>query len=427
MLAFAGRRIRSTRDVNYMRNSLPDGPGASREVGVASREAIESFSVIVPTFNEALNISTLVERLESALEGPSVEVIFVDDSTDETPTVIAAVAATSSIPVTLLHRESPEGGLGGAVVAGLNAAKNEWCVVMDGDLQHPPELVPALLASGAGQNADVVVASRYLKGGSSRGLNGGIRHLVSRASTVLTRAMFPRRLRDCTDPMTGFFAINTTSIDLQALRPRGFKILLEVLARNSLRVAEEPFVFGTRHAGESKASLREGMRFLLQLAALRFGRLSAFAVIGTSGAVANIAIMAVLQATGVWYLAAAGVAAVITIIGNFLLQERFVFGDLRGHGRSARARFAQSMTFNVSETAIRTALLWVIVESTVVPSLIVQAVLIAVGFTLRFIFHSRVVYRISRTTSMSYDLDGVPSQSVGERVDDAGRLYGKIG
>jgi dolichol-phosphate mannosyltransferase len=410
-----------------MRNSLPDGPGASREVGVASQAAIESVSVIVPTFNEAPNISTLVERLESALEGLSVELIFVDDSTDETPTVITAVAAESSIPITLLHRGSPEGGLGGAVVAGLNAATNDWCVVMDGDLQHPPELIPALLTSGAAQSADVVVASRYLKGGSSRGLNGGIRHLVSSASTVLTRAMFPRRLRDCTDPMTGFFAINTTAIDLESLRPRGFKILLEVLARNSLRVTEEPFVFGARHAGESKASLREGMRFLLQLAALRFGRLSAFAVIGALGAVANIAIMAILQATGVWYLAAAGVAALVTIVGNFLLQERFVFGDLRGHGRSAWARFAQSMTFNLSETAIRTALLWVIVESTVVPSLIVQAVLIAVGFTLRFIFHSRIVYRISRTTTISYDLDGVPAQPAGALADDSGRQYNKIG
>ncbi|MDQ1545189.1 MAG: dolichol-phosphate mannosyltransferase [Actinomycetota bacterium] len=410
-----------------MRNSLPDGPRASREVGVASRAAIESVSVIVPTFNEALNISALVERLESALEGLSAEVIFVDDSTDETPAVITAVAATSSIPITLLHRESPEGGLGGAVVAGLNAASNEWCVVMDGDLQHPPELIPALLVSGSAQDADVVVASRYVKGGSSNGLNGGIRHLVSSASTVLTRAMFPRRLRDCTDPMTGFFAINTTSIDLESLRPRGFKILLEVLARNSLRVTEEPFVFAARYAGESKASLREGIRFLLQLAALRFGRLSAFAVIGAFGAVANIAIMALLQTMGVWYLAAAGVAALVTIVGNFLLQERFVFGDLRGQGRSAWARFAQSMTFNLSETAIRTALLWVIVESTVVPSLIVQAVLIAVGFTLRFIFHSRIVYRIGQTTSISYDLDGVPAQPASVPVDDGGRQYGKIG
>jgi dolichol-phosphate mannosyltransferase len=207
--------------------------------------------------------------------------------------------------------------------------------------------------------------------------------------------------------MTGFFAIDTTSIDLAELRPRGFKILLEVLARNPLRVTEEPFVFAERYAGESKASLRQGMRFLVQLAALRFGRLSSFAVIGALGAIANIAIMAALQATGVWYLAAAAIAALITIVGNFLLQERFVFGDLRDQGRGTWTRFAQSMTFNLSETVIRTALLWVIVQSTVIPSLLVQALLIAVGFTLRFIFHSRIVYKMNGTTSISFDLDGV--------------------
>ncbi len=390
-----------------MKNSTPDGAGSVRSAGRAPIDAIRSVTVIVPTFNEAPNVEALVERLGSSLEGLAAEILFVDDSTDTTPDVIRATAAASSVPIVLLHRDVPEGGLGGAVVAGLRAATNDWCVVMDGDLQHPPELIPALLESATAQDADVVVASRYVKGGSSSGLNGGIRHFVSSAATILTRAMFPRRLRDCTDPMTGFFAINTTSIELADLRPRGFKILLEVLARNPLRVTEEPFVFGERHAGESKAGLREGLRFLLQLASLRFGRLSSFAVIGALGAVANLAIMAGLQATGVWYLAAAAIAAVITIIANFLLQEHFVFGDLRDPSRGAWRRFGQSMTFNLTETAIRTTLLWIIVEHTIVPSLVAQAVLIAVGFVLRFIFHSRIVYRINRTTSISFDLDGV--------------------
>jgi dolichol-phosphate mannosyltransferase len=389
---------------------MPDGPGAPRSAKAYAAGEISSVSVIVPTFNEALNVAELVKRLTSSLAGIAAEIIFVDDSTDHTPDVIREVAAQSSLPIVLLHREVPEGGLGGAVVAGLRAASNDWCVVMDGDLQHPPELIPALLESAVSQDADVVVASRYIKGGSSSGLHGGIRHIVSSSSTLLTRAMFPRRLRDCTDPMTGFFAINTTSIDLAELRPRGFKILLEVLARNPLRVTEEPFVFAERHAGQSKATLREGLRFLLQLASLRFGRLSSFAVIGALGAVANLAIMAALQATGVWYLAAATIAAIITIVSNFLLQEHFVFGDLSDLNHGAWKRFGQSMTFNLSETAVRTTLLWIIVETTVAPSLIVQAVLIAVGFILRFIFHSRIVYKINRTTSISFDLDGVEPQ-----------------
>jgi dolichol-phosphate mannosyltransferase len=394
----------------WVKNSSPDGPGISRPVVRDASRAVDAVSVIVPTFNEAPNISVLVERLTAALEGLTAEIIFVDDSTDTTPDVIQTVTAASSLPIRFLHRDHPDGGLGGAVVAGVKAAAHPWCVVMDGDLQHPPELIPALLASASAQEADVVVASRYAKGGSSRGLNGGVRRLVSSASTTVTRAMFPRRLRDCTDPMTGFFAINTGSIDLAELRPRGFKILLEVLARNALRVAEEPFVFAERHAGRSKATAREGLRFLLQLGALRFGRLSSFAAIGALGAVANLGIMALLQAMGVWYLAAATTAAILTIAGNFLLQERLVFGDLRTEGRNAWIRFAQSMTFNVSETAIRTTLLWIIVESTVIPSLVVQALLIALGFTLRFVFHSRIVYRPRRTTSLSFDLESVAAE-----------------
>jgi dolichol-phosphate mannosyltransferase len=226
--------------------------------------------------------------------------------------------------------------------------------------------------------------------------------------------------------MTGFFAIRTSSIDVADLRPRGFKILLEILARNPLRVTEEPFVFAERYAGESKASLREGFRFLLQLAALRFGRLSSFAVIGALGAVANLAIMAALQAFGVWYLAAAAIAAIVTIVGNFLLQEHFVFGDLRDQSRGVWKRFAQSMTFNLSETAIRTTLLWVIVETTVAPSLLVQAVLIAVGFILRFVFHSRIVYRINRTTTISFDLDGIETRD-GSSVTGTQTTIGNVG
>jgi len=229
--------------------------------------------------------------------------------------------------------------------------------------------------------------------------------------------MFPRRLRNCTDPMTGFFAIRRTAIDLSELRPRGFKILLEILARNSLRVTEEPFVFGQRVAGESKASLREGIKFVAQLAALRFGRLSSFAIIGAAGAVANIAIMAGLQAIGTWYLVAAIIGALVTIAGNFLLQERFVFHDLRSEGRNVWLRFGQSMAFNLSETAVRTFLLWVIVETTIVPSLLAQAGLIAIGFILRFVYHSRIVYKPKRTTSIDFDLSTVRDRSEPIRSD----------
>lgn len=380
--------------------SFEDG-GMAQEVEVNRMNV----SIVVPTFNEAPNIAELVRRISEALPGHTTEVVFVDDSTDETPEVIRAVAADSPVSVRLIHRDSPIGGLAGAVRAGLQAAAHDWCVVMDGDLQHPPEVISAMLRAGVEQDAAVVVASRHVPGGSSAGLSGVLRRLVSDTSNTLARAMFPLKLRNCTDPMTGFFALRRSAVDLSALRPRGFKILLEILARNAVAVVEEPFVFGERVAGESKASVRQGLTFLLQLAALRFGRLSGFALIGAAGAVANLLIMAGLQAAGMWYLASALVAAVVTIAGNFVLQERFVFNDLRAEGHNVWLRFAQSLLFNGTETAGRLGMLWLIVEYTPVASVPAQAVLLAVGFLLRFVYHSRIVYRPRRTTNLAADLD----------------------
>jgi dolichol-phosphate mannosyltransferase len=377
-----------------------------------------SITVVVPTFNEGPNVAELVRRLEAALDGVDATVLFVDDSTDDTPATITRVAATSGLPVRLLHRTEPAGGLSGAVVEGLRAAEDagtEWAVVMDGDLQHPPELVPALLARGRSAAADVVVASRYTGQGDAGGLDGRKRRLVSKASSLLARSMFPVRLRNVTDPMTGFFAVRRGAVNLDALHPRGFKILLEILARTRLAVVEEAFVFGQRFAGESKATFVNGLRYVQQLAALRFGRLSPFALVGASGAVLNLAILAALQGMGVHYLPAVIVANAVTIITNFLLQERFVFGDLRREGRhSVLGRFAQSFAFNGTEAAIRTLLLWWIVEAAIPYPELVQALLILIAFLVRFVFHAQVVYRPRRTAPVVRLVD-----------DDAGSLAEK--
>src|SRR5690606_29783131 len=99
-------------------------------------------TIIVPTYNEAPNVAELVRRIALATAGLQAEIIFVDDSKDETPDVIREVALTAPIPVRLIHREHPSGGLGGAVMEGIAAAASDYCLVMDGDLQHPPEKVP---------------------------------------------------------------------------------------------------------------------------------------------------------------------------------------------------------------------------------------------------------------------------------------------
>ncbi len=351
-----------------------------------------SITVVVPTYNESSNVAELVRRLQETLAGRDAEVIFVDDSTDDTPEVVRAVAREAHIPVRLLHRKVATGGLGGAVVEGIRAASSDICVVMDGDLQHPPETILTMLDAFAATHADVVVASRYVGTGSARGLADASRVLVSRASTLLTKAMFPVRLREVSDPMTGFFLVDRRAIDIEGLKPRGFKVLLEILARKPLHATEVPFDFAERFSGESKASLRQGLHFLLQLTGLRFGKMSLFAIIGGIGALANLGIMWVLMRLGLGPIVSAAIAAEITIVANFIAQDRLVFRDMAEEAGSVWRRFAKSFAFNNAEALIRIPVLAILVSAWHVPSMLAAALTLAAAFLFRFAFHSLVVY-----------------------------------
>jgi dolichol-phosphate mannosyltransferase len=377
-------------------------------------------SIVVPTFNEAPNIAELVRRIASATEGLDREILFVDDSTDATPAEIERVAASAPLPVRLIHRDIPIAGLGGAVLDGLRSAEADICIVMDGDLQHPPEVIPDMRRAQRRTGAGIVAASRYTGGGAATGLADAVRTAVSRGATLLTKAMFPLRLRDSTDPMTGFFLVDRTHVDLDDLRPRGFKILLEILARNDVAMTEVPFDFAERSAGSSKASVRQGLRFLAQLSVLKFGKMSGFALIGALGAVANIGIMAGLTRLGMPYVWAAIIAAELTIVGNFLLQERFVFREMLGNASARWLRFAKSFTFNNAEALIRIPVLALLVETWHISSVLAATITLAVAFVARFAFHSLVVYAPKR--------EGAPSRRrvFAQKVDEQAMQPGEL-
>ena len=351
-------------------------------------------TVVVPTFNEGGNVRELVDRLSDAFDGRSAEILFVDDSTDDTPSVIDDVSRSSALPVRLLHRTAPAGGLSGAVVDGIRASASEYVVVMDGDLQHPPEMAVLLVDTAVREHVDMVIASRYCGEGDASGLSSSFRRTVSSASTLLAQACFPRRVgRVCTDPMTGFFCIRRAALDTDRLRPRGFKILLEVLARHDLLVREVPFVFGERLAGESKASWRNGLAFVHQLLGLRMGRMARFAAVGALGTVLNLVLLAGLLSGGLHYVAAAVIASEVTILHNFLLQERFVFRDLRDGERSFVRRALTFLVFNNAEALVRLPVLVALVSGVGVHPVVAQATTLAVAFLVRFVFVTRVVYR----------------------------------
>ncbi|MGW7421372.1 glycosyltransferase [Streptomyces sp. NPDC054813] len=296
-------------------------------------------TIVVPTFNESGNVRQLLHQItESVPARLPCEVVFVDDSTDDTPEVIRQAAQDCPFPVAVLHREEPVGGLGGAVVEGLRAATSDWVVVMDGDCQHPPSLVPELVATGERSNAGLVVASRYIEGGSRAGLAGSYRIAVSRGATWLTKSLFPRRLHGISDPMSGFFAIRRSVVTADVLKPLGYKILLELAVRSRPReVAEVPFVFMDRYAGESKSTAQEGFRFLRHLVGLRtaspVARMVGFGLIGLSGFVPNLLGLYALTALGLHYVPAEILANQLGVAWNLVLIEHLLFRDRRAHRR----------------------------------------------------------------------------------------------
>ncbi|MGZ9933008.1 glycosyltransferase [Streptomyces sp. NC-S4] len=358
-----------------------------------------SVTLIIPTFNEAGNITELLRRLGDALPDPAQlprEVLFVDDSTDDTPAVIEKAAADHPFPVSVLHRQTADGGLGGAVVEGIGRADTDWIVVMDADLQHPPHLVPELVGEGLRTGADLVVASRYISGGSRAGLAGSYRIAVSRAATWLTKGLFPRALRGISDPMSGFFAMRRSAVTAQALKPLGYKILLELAVRcRPGKVAEVPFVFQDRFSGESKSTAREGMRFLAHLASLRsaapLARMIGFGLIGLSGFVPNLAALWLLTRAGMHYLPAEIVANQAGVLWNFLLIETLLFRDRRRH-RHWADRVGRFALLANADLLLRIPLIAVFVAELGMEVLPATALALVTTFVLRFAATEALVY-----------------------------------
>jgi putative flippase GtrA len=360
-------------------------------------------SVVIPTRNEAGSIRPLLDALCPTLAGLSAEVVFVDDSNDETPSVVEVAAATSPIPVRLRHREPGErrDGLGGAVKLGFESAQGRFVAVMDCDLQHPPAVLREMLAMAERQQADLIVASRFA---GSRGVGefGALRQAISRSFSTLAKLSFPKRLRQVSDPMSGFFLVRRERLPTEELRPHGFKILLEVLVRAAqLQVAEVPYTFGERCAGESKASPREGLRYLRHLARLRLAgaplRLAKFGAVGLSGLLVNTLLLAALtNEAGLFYLVSALVATELSIVWNFWLSDTWVFQSTAIRSRRFR-RLASFAAINNVALALGGPLLWLLVTFVRLQYLVANVLSIGLLMVARFLLSDKLIWGSGRT------------------------------
>lgn len=229
-------------------------------------------SLVVPTYNERENVAAMVEQLSCALSPifqENYEIIIVDDdSPDRTWELGETIAATN--PHLKIIRRISERGLATAVVAGWRAAQGEYLGVIDGDLQHPPEVLGKLVEA-MNDGAEIAIASRHVEGGGISKWSMA-RRLVSRTAQGIGMMLLPGAASRVSDPMSGYFLLRRSLIENVTLRPIGYKILLEVLARaKPTRIREVGYVFREREKGGSKATFGIFLQYLEHLWRLRFG------------------------------------------------------------------------------------------------------------------------------------------------------------
>ncbi|MDE0928476.1 MAG: glycosyltransferase [Acidimicrobiales bacterium] len=246
--------------------------GKSPQHIAAEHDPAITLSLVIPTYNEAGNIATLVRSLHQQLSDAQIshELIVVDDnSPDGTSDVVTQL--TTEIPTLRLIHRNDENGLATAVICGWHHAHGALLGVIDGDGQHPPDTLPKLVASLSDPTnpADIAVASRHLPGGGVPTWSAS-RRLLSQGAQTLGSLLLPGTVGQVTDPMSGYFVVKRQAIAGCDLQPVGYKILLEVLARGDIhQVVETPYYFLERETGSSKVKATHYLDYLRHLLRLR--------------------------------------------------------------------------------------------------------------------------------------------------------------
>lgn len=224
----------------------------------------ESISIIIPTYNEAENIAGLLPRLIWVLDkiNAKYEVLIIDDASPDNTAEIAQGLLGQKGRV--IRRFSGKRSLSFSVLEGIRQAKGDILVVMDGDGSHPPELIP-LFIEGLREGYDLIIGSRYVKGGGT--LNFSLtRKVISHCACFIGKIVTAVK-----DNTSGFFCIRKMALEDAKLTPIGFKIGLEVFVKANINTFKEiPYTFADRKKGESKLKLKPALEYLYQVLLLLF-------------------------------------------------------------------------------------------------------------------------------------------------------------
>ncbi|MCS7099177.1 MAG: glycosyltransferase family 2 protein [Sulfolobales archaeon] len=346
-------------------------------------------SIVIPTYNERENIARLIKVLHDLMveNGFSYEIVVVDDNSPD-GTADAVRAAQNHYNVKLIVRPGKM-GLASAVLEGFRAARGSLLAVMDADFQHPPEALPEMLKKALGE-CDVVVGSRYVRGGSTRGWSPP-RKIISRGADLIAKVLLPKT-RKIKDTMSGYFVLRREVIDGVSLDPRGFKILLEVLVKGRYRKAcEHPIEFRARVWGKSKLGTTEIFNYLLHVLNLAHESIR-FVLVGGLGTIVNLTALYLLgYLLGVEHWVAVPLAFEVSTLFNFVMHEVWTFKSAFSRGvikRLAEFHGATVVHF-VSQVTVSNALFY----GYGVERVVSQLISIVVGFFLNYVLSRYIVWR----------------------------------
>ena len=226
--------------------------------------------VILPTYNEADNITAMSARILAAV--PDARLLVVDDGSPDGTGRIADGLAAADTRIRVLHRTSKE-GLGPAYLAGFELALSvgaDIVVQMDADGSHDPATLPELVGAVRSGRADLAIGSRYVAGGRVEDWPRR-RLLISRCGSLFSRIVLGLGVRDLTGGFKAWRASTLAAIDPEGVRAGGYVFQIEMTCRAidaGARVLELPIVFRDRRFGTSKMSgriVREAFLLVLKL------------------------------------------------------------------------------------------------------------------------------------------------------------------
>ena len=299
-------------------------------------------SIIIPTFNEKMNVVNVTNRIKTVIDSIyDYEIIFVDDSLDDTTKYLDELRKIHE-NVRYIHRTG-ERGLATAAALGIKMSKGSIIVVMDSDLQHPPELIPQMIKS-IEEGYDIVIPSRRIDGGNEEGLNI-FRKTISYTASFIGK-VFLKEIRNISDPTGGFFAFKKKILNGVTLNPIGWKILIEVLVRGKYTsVKEIPYKFEKRNYGSSKMSFIEQINYLRHIFRLVScsaddRRIFIFSFVGLLGVVINMIFYNIFVFSGFNVSISGTFSALIAMTQNFILNRNITWKD-----KKTKKHFSEALKF----------------------------------------------------------------------------------